>query len=138
MPEKYKYVKEKYNIGTIGMGALALFIIIIGIFPSFIMDYAIIPSARALEFNPYFIEKYLVSMNFFNTKDLNSMLVVYSAGFVIYIAGMKFNLFHFHLPKQLDPESDYYRNFYTKSGEWIRSIFRKLEQFITTSDVFMA
>ena len=93
MPEKYKYVKEKYNIGTIGMGALALFIIIIGIFPSFIMDYAIIPSARALEFNPYFIEKYLVSMNFFNTKDLNSMLVVYSAGFVIYIAGMKFNLF---------------------------------------------
>jgi len=137
MPEKYKYVKEKYNIGTIGMGALALFIIIIGIFPSFIMDYAIIPSARALEFNPYFIEKYLVSMNFFNTKDLNSMLVVYSAGFVIYIAGMKFNLFHFHLPKQLDPESDYYRNFYTKSGEWIRSIFRKLEQFITTSDVFI-
>ncbi|WP_312711076.1 complex I subunit 5 family protein [Proteiniclasticum ruminis] len=137
MPEKYKYVKEKYNIGTIGMGALALFIIIIGIFPSFIMDYTIIPSARALEFNPYFIEKYLVSMNFFNTKDLNSMLVVYSAGFVIYIAGMKFNLFHFHLPKQLDPESDYYRNFYTKSGEWIRSIFRKLEQFITTSDVFI-
>jgi len=50
---------------------------------------------------------------------------------------MKFNLFHFHLPKQLDPESDYYRNFYTKSGEWIRSIFRKLEQFITTSDVFI-
>lgn len=76
-------------------------------------------------------------MNFFNPKDLSSMLLVYGAGIIIYIAGIKFNLFHFHLPKQLDFESDYYQPFYKKSGELMRSAFRKLERIITTSDVFI-
>lgn len=137
MPEKFKYVKEKYNIGTIGMVVLALLVVFIGVFPNFIMNYAIIPSARAMEFDPYFIDKYLMSMNFFNSKDLSSMLLVYTSGFIIYIAGVRFNLFHFHLPKQLDPESDFYQPLYKKSGEQIRSIFKKLEQIINVSDVFI-
>lgn len=137
MPEKFKYMKEKYNIGTIGMVVLALLVVFIGVFPNFIMNYAIIPSARAMEFDPYFIDKYLMSMNFFNSKDLSSMLLVYTSGFIIYIAGVRFNLFHFHLPKQLDPESDFYQPLYKKSGEQIRSIFKKLEQIINVSDVFI-
>lgn len=137
MPEKFKYVKEKYNIGTIGMVVLALLVVFIGVFPHFIMNYAIIPSARAMEFDPYFIDKYLMSMNFFNSKDLGSMLLVYTSGFIIYIAGVRFNLFHFHLPKQLDPESDFYQPLYMKFGEQIRSIFKKLEQIINVSDVFI-
>lgn len=65
------------------------------------------------------------------------MLLVYTSGFIIYIAGVRFNLFHFHLPKQLDPESDFYQPLYKKSGEQIRSIFKKLEQIINVSDVFI-
>lgn len=137
MPKKYKYVKEKYDTGTIAMIVLSVLILAIGLLPNLMMDHFIIPSARSLNFDAYFIDKYLVDMNFFNSKDLLSMITVYSAGFIIYIAGIKFNLFHFHLPKQLDFESEYYAPFYERSGRFLRGILRSAEKYINKSDVFI-
>lgn len=137
MPKKYKYIKESYNIGTIAMVILAFTVVVIGLFPNLLMDNFIIPSAKASFFDPYFIDQYLVNMNFFNIKDLTSMITVYGAGTIIYIAGIKFNLFHFHLPKQLDFESDYYTPFYKRSGQSMRRFLSAAERFITKSDVFI-
>lgn len=137
LPQKYKYVKEKYDLGSVAMVTLAVFVIVLGVFPNLLMDYFIIPSARSLNFDTYFIDKYLVEMNFFNSKDLFSMVTVYSAGFIIYIAGIKFNLFHFHLPKQLDFESEYYTPIYDKSGKFLTRILSVTEKYINKSDVFI-
>ncbi|HSR04446.1 MAG TPA: complex I subunit 5 family protein [Proteiniclasticum sp.] len=137
IPQKYKYVKEKYDLGSAAMIILAVFILVLGIFPNTLMDYFIIPSARSLNFDTYFIDKYLVDMNFFNSKDLMSMVTVYSAGLIIYIAGIKFNLFHFHLPKQLDFESEYYTPIYEKSGKFMTRILSVTEKYINRSDVFI-
>ncbi|HBT19111.1 MAG TPA: proton-conducting membrane transporter [Clostridiaceae bacterium] len=136
-PKQYKYVKESYTLGTLAMAILAFFVVFIGLFPNLLMDYIIIPAARGLQFDGYFIDKYLVNMQFFNVKDLSAMIWIYGGGILIYVIGVKFNLFHFHLPKQLDFESDFYQPIYERTGNKLRAFFRKIEKYITRSDVLI-
>ncbi|WP_422484736.1 complex I subunit 5 family protein [Gudongella sp. DL1XJH-153] len=137
LPVKYETLRERYNLGSAAMGLLAVFVVAIGLFPNLLMDHFIIPAARSLSFDGYFIDKYLVDMNFFNYKDLSTMLQVYAGGILIYVVGMKFNLFHFHLPKQMDFESDFYTPIYEWSGKKIEKGLHKMEMFIGNSDVFI-
>ena len=137
LPMKYEGVKETHNLGTLAMGILAVLVIGIGLFPNMLMDSFIIPAARSLSFDGYFIEKYLVGMNFFNYNDLSTMIQVYAGGIMIYVVGMKFHLFHLHLPKQLDFESDYYTPIYEWSGKTIQKGLHRMERFIGDSDVFI-
>lgn len=135
--DKYKHVKETYGLGTVAMSVLAVLIIAIGLFPNVLMDLFIIPGARQLSFDGYFINNYLVDMHFFNAVDLSGMITVYGLGMMIYWVGMKFNLFHLHLPKQFDPESEFYTPLYEKSGRSIQRGLNAAEKFISNSDVFI-
>ncbi|GEN56198.1 hypothetical protein GCM10012290_06480 [Halolactibacillus alkaliphilus] len=134
--DKYRHVKETYGFGTLAMAILAFFIII-GIFPNVLMDLFIIPAAHQLSYDNYFINNYLGDMTFFNVVDLSGMITVYGLGLLIYWVGMKYNLFHLHLPKQFDPESDFYTPIYEKSGQSIKRALDMIEQFISNSDVFI-
>lgn len=137
VPKKYNHLKESYHFGTLAMSILAATIIIVGLFPNALIDYFIIPAARTLQFNPSFIEDYLVEMSFFNVSDLSATITVYTGGILIYVVGMKFNLFHIHLPQQLDFKSDYYVPFYERTGKSIQRILASIENFISNSDVFI-
>ena len=119
------------------MGILAVLILSIGLFPNALMDGFIIPAARSAGFDGYFIDRYLVGMDFFNIKDLSSTVQVYAGGILIYVVGMKLHLFHLHLPKQLDFESDYYTPIYEWSGKTFDKGIQKMERFIGDSDVFI-
>ncbi|SDB90475.1 Formate hydrogenlyase subunit 3/Multisubunit Na+/H+ antiporter, MnhD subunit [Pelagirhabdus alkalitolerans] len=136
-PKKYQHLKEEYNLGTIAMGIMATVILIIGLFPNALLNHFIIPAARTLHFDEYFIDNYLVGMELFNSYDLTNMIIVYALGMLIYTVGMKFNLFHIHLPKQLDLESDYYTPIYQKTGRSFNRYVHAIENFISKSDVFI-
>jgi formate hydrogenlyase subunit 3/multisubunit Na+/H+ antiporter MnhD subunit len=136
-PEKYARMKEKAGIGSVPMAILAILIVIIGIFPNLMMEGLLVPAARQLSFSPVFIDKYLVGTDFFNLTDFRSMATVYVIGFFIFFIGMRYHLFHFHLPKQLDLESEYYTPFYEKSRAISGRFLKFLERTITNSDIFI-
>lgn len=135
--EAHKNVKETYNSGTVAMVILAVGVVAIGLFPNALLDYFIIPAARTLNYDAQFIDNYLVGMNVFLYDDLSTMLPVYSMGALIYIVGMRYHLFHFHLPKQLNPESGYYQPAYDKFIAVTKKVLNKMEQVIIKSDVFI-
>lgn len=135
--EEHKDLKENYNLGTVAMVILAVGVVTIGWFPNTLLDRFIIPAAKTLNYDAYFINNYLVDINVFQYADLNSMIIVYALGALIYALGMKFHLFHFHLPKQLNPESGYYQPAYDKFIAVTKKALNVMEQIIIKSDVFI-
>jgi hydrogenase-4 component B len=112
-PEKYQNLPRHGNgMMQMAMGGLALLIIGIGLAPQFIMNQFIIPAASQFTYDPYFINKYLVDMNFFNYKDMTGMIPVYILGIGIFAAGKQFDLFHLHMPKWMDFEFLLYKPIY--------------------------
>lgn len=136
-PEKYENLRERLSFGSVAMVILAVLVVVIGLFPHFIMNAFLIPAARSFSFSPYFIESYLVGIDFFNLTDLTAMMTVYLFGFLIFFLGMRFHLFHFHLPRQLDLESDFYAPFFERSRATSEQLLRKLEATIIRSDVII-
>ena len=91
------------------MGSLAVMIVFIGLFPSWLMDNFLIKALLSFSYDPSFISKYIVGMNFFNLKDLQNMALVYALGVAIFYIGVKFHLFHAHLPSWMNAEKWLYR-----------------------------
>ncbi len=88
----------------VSLWALAILIVLIGIFPMFIINNLIIPKLCVTCYDQYFIQKYIVGMNVFAWADLGMTFGIIAFGFVIFIVGKKFNLFHLHLPRWLSVE----------------------------------
>ena len=86
------------------MGVIALLIILIGLFPHYIMGALIEPALSQTTYDPMFINNYITGVNFFAFKDLITMLFVVIGGFIIFILGTKYHLFHLKLPKWLSLE----------------------------------
>lgn len=135
--EEHRHVKESYNSGTVAMVILAIGVIAIGLFPNALLDRFIIPAAQALNYDAYFIDNYLVGINIFLFGDLISMVTVYTMGALIYGLGMRYHLFHFHLPRPLNPESGYYQPAYDKFIAVTKKTLSVMEEVIIKSDVFI-
>ncbi len=103
-PDKYKNIDGGYRMMDMAMGGLTLLIIGIGLKPNYLLNQFIIPAARSITYDPKFIDKYLVNMNFFNSHDMIGMVWVYLLGAVIFVVGIKFHLFHLHFPEWLKME----------------------------------
>lgn len=112
LPEEYKDIEGEKGIMTLAMAGLGLLIIGVGMVPNFMLDKFIIPAARTLTFDPAFIETYLVNMNFFTSADIIGMVWIYLLGAGIFIVGVKFDLFHLHLPRWLSFENTIYKPVY--------------------------
>ncbi|WP_041721168.1 complex I subunit 5 family protein [Alkaliphilus metalliredigens] len=134
-PEKYKDIEGEKGMMDLAMGGLALMIIAVGQVPNFMMDKFIIPAARTFTYDPAFIDKYLVDMNFFNTADLTGMIWIYLMGAGIFIVGMKFHLFHIHLPQWLDVERTVYKPMYRGVVNFSKGFTNRYEMTIISSDV---
>ncbi|SMP45145.1 complex I subunit 5 family protein [Anoxynatronum buryatiense] len=137
-PEKYQQLpKEGNGMMQMAMGGLALLIIGIGMAPGFIMDQLIIPAASGFTYDAYFINKYLVGMNFFNAKDMMGMVPVYLLGIGIFVAGRQFDLFHLHMPKWMDFELILYRPIYQNVLRLSRGITAHYEMRTNNADVYI-
>jgi hydrogenase-4 component B len=104
LPEKFINIKPKNKWMIRAMVVLAVMIVLIGIFPSWLMDNFLIKALLSFSYDPSFISKYIVGMNFFNAKDLQNMALVYALGAAIFYIGVKFHLFHAHLPSWMNAE----------------------------------
>lgn len=137
-PEKYRRISKDGNgMMQMAMGGLALLVIGIGLAPGFVMNQFIIPAASNFTYDTYFINKYLVDMNFFNQKDLLAMVPVYILGIGIFIAGKKFDLFHIHMPKWMDFELVLYKPIYKNVMRVSQGVTERYETRTNNSDVYI-
>lgn len=102
--EQYPDLQRDYSTLDIAMSGIALMIVLIGLFPNYILQKLIVPELYMISYDPYFIEHYVEHVHFFASHDLLTMLVIVILGFMIFFAGVKFHLFHVHLPKWLKLE----------------------------------
>lgn len=109
MPEKYNNIKGDNLRACISMGILAVLIIFIGLFPSFVFEGYFIPAAQSFAYDLNFIEDKLVGMNFFAFEELWGMAKIYLLGTIMFILGMKYHLFSLPLPKWLNSEKYIYK-----------------------------
>ena len=115
LPDKYKHIQGEKLMMSLGMGGLALLVTLIGFFPNFMMDSFIIPATQGFAYNADFIKKYLMGMNFFNSHDLMAMVYIYIIGIVIFYLGMRYHLFHLHLPRWMDGDFTLHKGIRKKS-----------------------
>ncbi|MDP3443951.1 MAG: proton-conducting membrane transporter, partial [Ignavibacteria bacterium] len=73
-------------------------------------------------YNVDFVNKYLIQLNYFSLLELRGMLGVLVLGVFMFYIGIRFDLFHKHLPHWLNSERLFF-----KPIEWL---FDRLPNFI--------
>lgn len=135
LPEKYENMEGEKGMMDLAMGGLAILIIAIGNFPSFIMDRFIIPATRRLTFDAHFIDHYLVDIEFFNFTDLSGMFWIIVYGFAIYFIGMRFGLFHLHFHEKFNIDKNLYKPIYNAVVSVSNTVTAKFENKFINNDV---
>jgi formate hydrogenlyase subunit 3/multisubunit Na+/H+ antiporter MnhD subunit len=100
----YPDLKRSYTSLDSALATIGLFIVLIGLFPRFLLEHFIIPAMNPTTYDPEFIVHYIGHMKFFTGEDLLSMLYVLIGGALIFVLGTKFNWFHLKIPKWLSLE----------------------------------
>ncbi len=136
-PDKYKEVKVKETKMLTAMSVLGAMVVIIGLFPGLFMDKLLIPAVQSFSYDPYFINKYIVGLDFFTRKELLGMLYVYMGGAAIFFVGIKFHLFHAHLPKWMNAERLIYRPVTQICEEFPNVCVQRYEKQLILGDVFI-
>ena len=96
--------ERSVKIMELAMAGIAIVIVLIGLFPNFVLDHLLVPALYQSNFDVHTIEKYLTHVSFFNMEDLISTLKITVLGIGFFFAGVKFNLFHLHMPAWLSVE----------------------------------
>jgi hydrogenase-4 component B len=105
MPDAFKSIQpNRFKSMHLAMLGIAVIIILVGLNPSYVMTAFILPALGQTTFDPYFINKYIVSMNFFNFKDMFGMVWIYALGASIFYFGIKYHWFHLKIPVWLNIE----------------------------------
>ena len=108
-PKRFESIEGDIPKMSIAMAMLAVLIIYIGLRPSAFLDTFIIPGLFTFTYDPAFINRYIVDMNFWNSGDLINAVIVYALGAVIFFFGQKYHLFQMHLPNWLNAEKIFYK-----------------------------
>ena len=96
--------ERSVKIMELAMAGIAIVIVLIGLFPNFILDHLLIPALYQSNFDVLTIEKYLTHVSFFNLEDLKLTIQITALGFGFFFLGVKFHLFHLHLPSWMNVE----------------------------------
>lgn len=107
-PDQCKHEAKDSKNMVFSMGILAAMVFLIGIFPNWLPDNVLIPAAMASSYDHSFIGYYLSDLNYWNSKDMMAMVVVYALGFMMFIIGHRFHLFHLKLPRWMNAEKYIY------------------------------
>lgn len=100
-PEEYKDIKNGYRMMDMAMLGIAILIVAIGLRPDYIINYFLIPAANSITYDAHFIADHLGHINVFTYHDIMGMVPVYILGALMFVVGIKFNLFHLHFPHWL-------------------------------------
>ncbi len=102
--ELLKDVKKESLAMKIGMGMLAISIVLIGFNPSFLLNNLILPSLKYFVFDPDFIAGHIEGINFFTGKDLAAAFMTLGLGSLAFFVGVKTGLFKADVPYYLGQE----------------------------------
>ena len=100
----YPYATFDFSSFDIALWAMAIFVILIGIFPTFIIDSLILKQLDTMAYSASFIDKHIAHIHIFTVEDIGMTGLVLLGGFLIFLFGKKFDLFHLKLPKWLNIE----------------------------------
>ena len=104
MRKEHFQCERSVKIMELAMAAIAIVIVLIGLFPNFVLDNLLVPALAQSNFDTATIQKYLVNVSFFNIEDLWSTFKITVLGIGIFFVGVKFDLFHLHLPSWFNLE----------------------------------
>ncbi len=135
--EKFKSIGGDKGMMDMGMAGLAILIVAIGLVPSYFLNNFLIPAARQFVYDPYFIENYLVDMNYFNYGDMSLMFWIYLFGFGIFMVGSRYHLFHLSMPDWMNVESTLYRPIYNLFYKNAIKITDRYEMTVIKQDVII-
>lgn len=98
------YSNVSFKTMEMAMAAIAVLIIFIGLKPEYLMNAFILPAVRTVTYDPGFIDKYVVGLKYFTPSALTEMAGIYALGIAIFMAGIRFDLFHIHFPEWMNIE----------------------------------
>ncbi len=136
-PEKYKNIEGDNGMMDMAMAGLAILIVAIGQAPNYFLNTFLIPAAEQFVYDPYFINNYLVDMNYFNYGDISIMFWIYLFGIGIFLIGSRFHLFHLSMPSWMDVEATLYRPIYNLVYKNAIKITDRYEMTIIKEDVII-
>jgi formate hydrogenlyase subunit 3/multisubunit Na+/H+ antiporter MnhD subunit len=93
-------VREAPPRMLVALGLLSAAIIAIGVRPQVLLKGVIAPGLHAWALHSDLIDHYLAE-SFLGLSDIMSVVIAFVIGSVIFVAGMRFGLFHLHAPKWL-------------------------------------
>lgn len=93
--------KTGYRSLHMPMIVIATVIVLIGLFPSFLVDRLFIPSMGSIAYDSQFIDTYIRPLEFFVLSEFTNTLIVVLGGALLFFYGSRHNLFHLHLPPWL-------------------------------------
>jgi hydrogenase-4 component B len=99
MHPRYQKLQFKYTSLHASMMAIALIIVLLGLFPRFVMNRFILPSVSSIAFSSSFVETYVIPLRYFAWAELSLMAMILSAAGAFYILGRKYHIFDIELPK---------------------------------------
>ncbi len=121
----------------IAMGILASLIILIGVFPGFVLHTLIIPAARTFNYDPAFIDSYLAEMRIFNIEDVWNTIVVYLLGAVLFGTGVRYGLFHLKVPDWFNPKEWKAARMIRRTTEAFRDLRAAYERRSNATDAYV-
>ncbi len=102
-PENISEVKTEPLMMKIGMGVLALSMVLIGISPYFVLSKLVGPSLNAFSLDPYLLQ-YFLDINLFYLADLGAVALVLGLGAGLFFLFKRTNIFNLQIPYWLGIE----------------------------------
>ncbi len=123
-----------------GMGLLASAIVVLGVAPQLLLRGVFAPGLESWGLHATLLEEYLETM-YLSAADLQSLVIPFVLGALIFVVGRRFGLFHLHAPKWFGV--DYW---YTKAAhgvisgsafvdDWYELVRRSVSQWLRRTRV---
>jgi len=137
IPTHIKKLNFKPQLAWLALVINAVLILSIGLFPQFLITEFYGPITLNTYYNVDFVNKYLIQLNYFSLLEIRGMLGVLVLGMFMFYIGIRFDLFHKHLPHWLNSE-----HLFFKPIEWLfdrlpNLIVQQNENRIIRADIFV-
>ena len=116
-PQTLHKIEGEPLLERVVFGVIALGVLLLGLFPSRIMEYFILPATRGFIYDSYKVD-YLAKMNFFTAYDLRGIAIAVGLGLFFFFLFKASGAFAYRPPSWLSVEGLLYRPVISLSG-WL-------------------
>lgn len=137
IPTHIKKLDFKPQFAWFALVINAIMILVIGIFPNYLVTEFYGPISLNTYYNIDFVNKYLIQLDYFSLLEIRGMLGILILGSAMFYLGIRFDLFHQHLPHWLNAE-----NLFFQPIEWLfdrlpNQIVQQNEHRIIRADILL-